>query len=230
MSETVEIALTIIAQTAVSVGAGGSSGTLADKSIVRDGWKRPIIPGSQVKGKARHAAEALVKSLEFAHVQQDFDDDESEQNVIRTIFGSPRCRSPLQFADLVGVVGEVERLDALKDQAEQHQSQIRPSVAINRRRGVADDARLLFQETTVDGIRFYAARAITGHLPSVGHAALLWAALRLLPRWGGASSRGMGWADVAITVSYAGAELSEEQLQHALRELETRKGEPDTHE
>lgn len=224
----IQIDLTIVAQTAASVGAGGSSGTLADKSIVRDGWSRPIIPGSQVKGKVRHAAEALVRSLGFVHVQQHFDDDASSPKVIRTIFGSKRHRSLLTFADLVGVVGAIEQFDKLRTQPEQHQSQIRPSVAINRRRGVADDARLLFQETTVEGIRFYAAPAIRGELPSVGHAALLWAALQLIPRWGGASSRGLGWTHIEhITVCADNQILTRDELEGALRELEARKEEPD---
>jgi CRISPR/Cas system CSM-associated protein Csm3 (group 7 of RAMP superfamily) len=229
MAAKIEMNLTIVAQTAVSVGAGGSAGTLADKSIVRDGWQRPIIPGSQLKGKVRHAAEAMLNSLGFVHLQQYFDDDESQSNVIRTIFGSPRCRSPLFFADLVGVVGTIEQLSALREQEEQHQSQIRPSVAINRQRGVADDARLLFQETTVEGIRFHAAPAIMGTLPGAGHVALLWAALRLMPRWGSASSRGLGWVHVDVTTRYAGETMSEEQLQAALRDLDARKGEPDQH-
>ncbi|PDW00304.1 hypothetical protein CJ255_20815 [Candidatus Viridilinea mediisalina] len=42
--------MTLTSHSALSVGAGGSSGTLADKSIVRDGWGRPLIPGSQLKG------------------------------------------------------------------------------------------------------------------------------------------------------------------------------------
>jgi CRISPR/Cas system CSM-associated protein Csm3 (group 7 of RAMP superfamily) len=199
----ITINLLVTPHTAVSVGAGGSTGTLADKTIMRDGWGRPIIPGSQVKGKVRHTTEALALSLGIPHVQQPFahdneDEENSElpDNVIRTLFGSERCKSPLFFADLVGFIGARESLDDLRDKPEQYGSQIRPSVAINRRRGVADDARLLFQETTLEGCRFYAQAAIQGHLPDEEHAALLWSAVRLVTRWGGAASRGLGWAAV----------------------------------
>jgi CRISPR/Cas system CSM-associated protein Csm3 (group 7 of RAMP superfamily) len=57
------IDLTITLDSALSIGAGGSAGTIADKSIVRDGWGRPTIPGSQVKGKLRWAIEQLLRGL-----------------------------------------------------------------------------------------------------------------------------------------------------------------------
>jgi len=218
----VRIELTIVSQTPLSIGAGGSAGTLADKSIVRDGWGRPIIPGSHIKGKTRHAAEALAITLQQP-VQRNFDDDSPQnKNVIRTIFGSPRQRSPLYFADLPGVIGSLDELDALRANPEQHQSQIRPSVAIDRQRGTAAEARLLFQETTMDQTRFFAADAITGTLPDTAHAALVWAALRLSSRWGGAKSRGLGWSEVMASVFWDGVELGAETLSAALRDLAAR--------
>ncbi|NTV63845.1 MAG: hypothetical protein HGA65_09950, partial [Oscillochloris sp.] len=131
------IALTITAETALSVGAAGSAGTLADTSIVRDGLGRPIIPGSQLKGKVRHAAEALVRRLNLP-VQAHFDDDASPTNCIRQIFGSPLVRSPLRFADLICEIDpQIARLPGT--------SRIRPSVTINRRRGTAEDQHLLLR-------------------------------------------------------------------------------------
>jgi CRISPR/Cas system CSM-associated protein Csm3 (group 7 of RAMP superfamily) len=216
---TVRIELTVTTRTALSVGAGGSAGTLADKSIVRDGWERPIIPASQVKGKTRHAVEAVLHALNQP-VQRDFDDDAADNpNLVRDIFGSPRVRSPLRFADLIGVIGSIEQIDALCSQPEQHQSQIRPSVAINRRRGTAAEARLLFQETALEETRFYAENAVAGTLPDIGHAALLWAALRLTTRWGGAKSRGLGWSKVTARVFWNGQEQDAAALSRALRTL-----------
>jgi CRISPR/Cas system CSM-associated protein Csm3 (group 7 of RAMP superfamily) len=194
------ICLCLVADTALSVGAGGSAGTFADKTIVRDGYQRPIIPGSQLKGKLRHAAEALVRSLDFQNLPDGFDDPgmgkDGPNNVITALFGSVEHRSPLVFADLVGVVGDPADLDTLRNQPEQQRSLIRPSVALNRRRRVAEDARLLFQETSLAGTRFYSERAITGRVPHEHYAALLWAALLLTTRWGGASSRGLGWMTI----------------------------------
>ncbi len=216
------IKLTITLETALSVGAGGSAGTLADKSIARDGWNRPIIPGSQVKGKVRYAAEQILRGL-GQNIPTPFDEPAlvERANPIRTLFGSPQLRSSLHFHDLPGIIGslETQQAETLRRQSEQHQSQIRPSVAINRRRGIAEDARLLFQETTLEGIQFFAERAITGTVPDLPHAALVWAALKLTTRWGGAKSRGLGWATVRTTVMVGDQKLTEADLQQALRDL-----------
>ncbi len=235
------IELTITLETALSVGAGGSAGTLADKSIARDGWNRPIIPGSQVKGKVRYAAEQILRGL-GQHIPTPFDEPAlvERANPIRTLFGSPQMRSSLHFHDLPGVILQIEtprehrehtdigssqkrtkaqQVETLRGHREQHQSQIRPSVAINRRRGIAEDARLLFQETTQEGIQFFAERAITGTVPDSLHAALVWAALKLTTRWGGAKSRGLGWATVDTKVIVGDQVLTEADLQQAVRDL-----------
>ncbi|NJK81268.1 MAG: hypothetical protein HC914_15840 [Chloroflexaceae bacterium] len=216
---TLKIMLRLTATTPLSVGAAGSAGTLTDKAIVRDGWNRPIIPGSQVKGQVRHTTEMLVRGVHFTHVQHDFDDDTSPANVIRTLFGSPRQRGQLMFADLIGVAGDPAMLSDLCTQPEQHRSQIRPAVTINRRRGVADDARLLFQETTLNRMQFFADPAIQGEVDTLGHAALVWAAVRLTTRWGGATSRGLGWVNGTLAVQWDGDLLTIDDLEPALRDL-----------
>jgi CRISPR/Cas system CSM-associated protein Csm3 (group 7 of RAMP superfamily) len=217
------IDLTITAATAFSIGAGGSAGTIADKTIARDGWNRPIIPGSQVKGRVRAAAEQILRGLGQT-IPSPFDERalvEGDASPIRRLFGSPEWRSPLHFNDLPGIVGPLEpdQIAAVRGKIEQQRSQIRPSVSINRRRGTAEDARLLFQETTLEGIRFSSAQAILGHVESTTDAALLWAALKLSTRWGGAKSRGLGWATVDVTVYYDTRPLEEAALQQALPNL-----------
>jgi CRISPR/Cas system CSM-associated protein Csm3 (group 7 of RAMP superfamily) len=211
----VVVALQITLETPLSIGAGGSSGSLADKTIVRDGWGRPFIPGSQVKGRARHAAEALARALGL-HVaelwQRRGESLLDPACPIRAIFGGPtgwRDRSsapargdiaPLRFRDLR------LRDDApvREDTRGLRRSVIRPSVAINRRRGVAEDARLLFQETTVEALTFGNERAIAGTLAEERQLALLVAALRMVDRWGGAKSRGLGWARVEVAATWDG--------------------------
>lgn len=213
----VEVHLEVLSETPVSVGAGGSAGILADKVIARDSRNLPIIPGSQVKGRARHAAEAIARSLGL-RVPHDFDDN--TDTVIRRIFGSPQYRAPLHFASLVGVIGEPSQIGP-----EQHLSHIRPAVAINRRRGTADDRRLLFQETAPAGMIFSARPAIAGRLPDIEHLALLWAALRAVDRWGGAKSRGLGWATSRMQVIVNGQQQHDDDLETALRNLAIRGGE-----
>lgn len=216
-----QIALTIISHTALSVGAGGSAGTIADKSIVRDGWGRPIIPGSQVKGKIRWGAEQLLRGI-GQNIPSPFDESplvEQDKSLIRVLFGSPDHRSPLHFADLAGLVGNVEQMEQLRTSPEQHRSQIRPSVSINRRRGVAEDARLLFQETAIEQTRFHHERAIQGVLETPEHAALLWAGIKLTDRWGGAKSRGLGWSAVEVAVFLNEEKLRDTELTDQVRAL-----------
>lgn len=221
----VRIALTIVSETPVSVGAGGSVGTLADKSIVRDGWGRPTIPGSQVKGKLRWAAEQILRGLDydiptpFEEPKQPPDHTVEQEKLVWMLFGDARQRSPLFFHDLPGVVGDTAQLDALRSSPEQHQSLIRPSVAINRRRGTAEDQRLLFQEVAPEVLRFHANPAISGRLGDRRQIALLWAALRLTTRWGSAKSRGLGWARVETRIWAGEEELDEATLRQDLRDL-----------
>lgn len=206
------IAITITTESALSVGAAGSAGSLADKSIVRDGLGRPIIPGSQLKGKLRYAAEQLLRSLgqdipspfELGRVEND--------TLIRRVFGSPDQPSPLRFADLIGdLEPQLARLPSA--------SAIRPSVTINRRRGTAEDQRLLLQEVTREGLAFRADPAISGNLGELSYAALLWAALRLTDRWGGAKSRGLGWATATAAIYLDEQPLDEPELARALQQI-----------
>lgn len=229
------IALTITSQTAVSVGAGGSAGTIADKTIVCDGWGRPLIPGSQVKGKLRWAAEQLLRGLgQDIPAPSDGTEREELDTLVRRLFGSPQLRSPLRFADLPGVIGDLEQIESLRASPEQHQAQIRPSVAINRQRGTAADKLLIFQEAAPETMRFHAADAVIGTIASLEEAALLWAAARLTTRWGGAKSRGLGWASVAARVwvreekpDAEDHELDDQALRQALRDLVRHGGTPD---
>lgn len=209
----IEIHLTITMRTPLSVGAGGSSGTLADKSILRDGWGRPIIPGSQIKGKARHSAEAIARALHLS-VADGFDTVDPNC-VIQAIFGAPgKLRSPLRFNDLA--LREPAAPTTIDPDAALREGRLRPSVSINRRRGVAEDERLLIQETTAESVIFENERAISGILPDERSLALLVAALQLTMRWGSAKSRGLGWAEVQIVSRYNTTVFAEKDLRAGL--------------
>lgn len=216
------IDLKVTFDSALSVGAGGSAGTIADKSIVRDGWGRPLIPGSQLKGKLRWAVEQLLRAI-GEDIPSPFDETIEKPTIVRDLFGSPDLRSPLYFADLPAIVVEASQAHGMR----QELSQIRPSVSINRRRGVAEDARLLFQETALEGMQFVHERAITGNLPdekAQQYAALLWAALKFTDRWGGAKSRGLGWGNIEVMMTLGGEQLAEAELADALRAVLTQGG------
>lgn len=207
------IALTITSETALSVGAAGSAGTLADKLVIRDGAGRPVIPGSQLKGKLRFAAEQLLRSLGHT-IPSPFDDSPNveQSNPVRTLFGSPEHASPLRFADLTST----SAADLARSLGA---TSIRPSVTINRRHGTAEDQRLLLREVTREGLAFHNPEAITGQLEQPADAALLWAALRLCDRWGGAKTRGLGWCEIATTIYWDGTELLPTELGRAFRTL-----------
>jgi CRISPR/Cas system CSM-associated protein Csm3 (group 7 of RAMP superfamily) len=216
----VTVDLTIRLRTSLSVGAGGSSGTLADKSILRDGWGRPIIPGSQVKGRVRHTAEALARSLgQHVAEQPELLDDAC---VIQAIFGAPGTRrAKIVFCDLPLHEPVADpRQPGRDDLYGARRGYNRPSASINRRRITAEDGRLLFQETTADGLLFRGQRAIVGNLEHEHDLALLLAALLLTSRWGGAKSRGLGWAEVEITVQWDSAPFDRDRMGELLRQWE----------
>ena len=67
--------------------------------------------------------------------------------------------------------------------------------------------KLLFMtETTAPGTRpvFACEAAIQGNLPGPGHATLVLMGLEHILNWGGAKSRGLGWAQVRYEARYAG--------------------------
>lgn len=220
---TIEVELRVTALSPFSIGAGGNTGTLLNKTILRDGRGRPIIPGSQVKGKARHAAEALLLGLDMErevtwHQEDERSDTEQNASLIGRIFGTATQRSPLRFADLVAGLDLPGSQPAPRLEPRLY-STARPSVSLNRRRGSAEEARLLFQEVSHEQLVFAEPRAIVGKLAHLEEAALLWAALRLIHSWGGAKTRGLGWGQIDLTLRWAGVVQEAAMLEHALRQL-----------
>jgi CRISPR/Cas system CSM-associated protein Csm3 (group 7 of RAMP superfamily) len=212
----VDLAITI--ETALSIGGSGTLGTLADKNLLRDAWDRLIIPGSQIKGRLRHACEALARSLypdepvcrsprPDALCPQDPAIPQNPAGerkcLVCAIFGSTFWPSPLRFHNLIydpdyplTPAERRERFDIPQD--------LRPGVGIERRRGVAQEKLLFLIETSLPGTQpvFRAAGAIEGTLPTRRHAALLLAGLQECRRWGAIKSRGLGWSSVALRAKY----------------------------
>jgi CRISPR/Cas system CSM-associated protein Csm3 (group 7 of RAMP superfamily) len=234
----VQIDLAITMYTPLCVGAAGSSGGLADKALLRDGWNRPIIPGSQLKGRLRHACERVAASMgapicaapraetmcpyapgqviaRLAREPLDLARAEGprHQCVVCALFGSPIYFSTLAFDDLASTPpGQKFPPQAPYEAFER----LRPGVGLDRRRRTAQEEVLYLVETTEAGARFTGAirgrwlgtpaaevRALVG---------LLIAGLRLATRWGGGSSRGLGWAEIAATVTLDGAQQNPDTL------------------
>lgn len=195
----VRISLTVVFATPPSVGAGGASGTVADKVVTRDARGRLVIPASQVRGKLRHACEQLVRSNGVAVCRAPRPELMCPQApgveppcLLCEIFGSPFYRSRLCFHDLVAADENLPR------------ETIRTMVSLNRRRRTAEAGRLFLVETAphIENLSFTNDSAVTGHVDGmrggggdagVSHVQLLLAGLKLLFTWGGGSSRGLGW-------------------------------------
>ncbi|MFB2967477.1 RAMP superfamily CRISPR-associated protein [Aerosakkonema sp. BLCC-F183] len=205
--------ITAIIDTALCVGAGGSSSSLADKPIVRDSQTNLLIPGSQVKGRLRHECEKFARALgwaickspspkkmvlrresspsEFCRSEyQVAGYNETYHCLISQIFGDPVLPSRVIFDDLV-CTEDPENLPEV----------IRPGVTINRRRRTAEEKKLYFLETSPVNLKLRfegnihiqpSLTPVTPDRPDYAKA-LIWAGLRHIHALGGSKSAGLGW-------------------------------------
>ncbi len=206
--------LTAVIDTALCVGAGGSSGSLADKPIVRDAERNLLIPASQLKGRLRHECEKIARGLGWsicespnsqtmcpqrAGVQGNFEREEYEFTdeitgkkvhhcLICQIFGNPALPSRGIFDDLICA----EDPDNLPPEV------LRPGVTINRARRTAEDQKLYFLETSPANTqlrfegRIHLQPNLRPDLPDYAKA-LIWAGLKHIKALGGSKSAGLGW-------------------------------------
>ncbi|KAB8331434.1 CRISPR-associated protein Csm3 [Scytonema tolypothrichoides VB-61278] len=197
--------ITAVIDTALCVGAGGSSGSLADKPIVRNSEGNLLIPASQLKGRLRHECEKIARGLHWdicyspnpqtmcpqrAGLTGNFERSEyqvknyEEQHhcLICQIFGNPALPSRAIFDDLICT----EEPDNLAEV-------LRPGVTINRRRRIAEEQKLYFLETSPANAQL----KFTGHIHLSGTpvyaGALILAGLRHINALGGSKSAGLGW-------------------------------------
>jgi CRISPR/Cas system CSM-associated protein Csm3 (group 7 of RAMP superfamily) len=177
--------LTAVVDSALCIGSGGSSGSLADKPIVRNADNRLIIPGSHLKGRLRHECEKLARSLHLP-VSESPNPGAMMQTPdcwISAIFGNPVSASRLLVDDLICDSPAQELPPEV----------IRPGVTINRKRGTAEDDKLYFLETSPpnQGLTF------TGHIhlirPPEYALPLIIAGLHHIRALGGSKSAGLGW-------------------------------------
>lgn len=231
---TVKLKVTI--DTALSVGAGGTAGVLADKAVVRDQLGRLILPGSQVKGRLRHACEEITRGLGKTVCQSpraetmcpQFDDSglPEEKRIPRfnakgekvdseDPTGRPKCI----ICQLFGSPAYPSSLyfgDLIYDpDPPMEEPTIRPGAAINRRLGVVSEKRLYFTETSPPGIAptFASPEAINGSVPDERYAKLLLAGLELIQNWGGGKSRGLGWGEVGYEATLDGKRVEPKGLE-----------------
>jgi CRISPR/Cas system CSM-associated protein Csm3 (group 7 of RAMP superfamily) len=184
-SDVTTYSITAVIDSALCIGSGGSSGSLADKPIVRNASGQLIIPGSHLKGRLRHECEKLARALHLV-VSESPNPGlmmETSNCVISEIFGNPVIASRFSVDDLIC---RTER-DALPSEV------IRPGVTINRRRGTAEDEKLYFLETSPPNLKLEFVGQI--HLiKSLDYAVpLIVTGLKHIQALGGSKSAGLGW-------------------------------------
>jgi CRISPR/Cas system CSM-associated protein Csm3 (group 7 of RAMP superfamily) len=198
--------LTAVIDTALCVGAGGSSGSLADKPIVRNAEGSLLIPGSQIKGRLRHECEKIARGLGWKisespspgnmvirreNAPDNFKRSEYEvlgynetyHCLISQIFGDPVLPSRVIFEDFI-CTEDPENLAEF----------IRPGVTMNRRRRTAEENKLYFLETSGPNVSL----KFTGQihlLPNCPFYAkpLMLAGFKHIHALGGSKSAGLGW-------------------------------------
>lgn len=202
--------LSAIIDTALCVGAGGSSGSQADKPILKTANGRLVIPASQLKGRLRHECEKLTRSLgwptcespvaqtmcpqvgldheAFQHSHYDlgtaFADGRKQYHcLICQLFGNPALPAQVQLSDLV-----------CTEPAENIPDVLRPGVTINRRRRTAEEKKLYFLETSPANaqLTFTGSIMLEPTLPEFAKV-LLVAGLKHIHALGGGKSTGLGW-------------------------------------
>jgi CRISPR/Cas system CSM-associated protein Csm3 (group 7 of RAMP superfamily) len=212
MAARVSIAITLAFETPPSVAGAGASGSRADRAVQRNASGQFIIPGSQVKGKLRHACEQLLRAAGCpvchsprAETMCPNDCAVDTPCPICKVFGNPASPSPLKFQDLLWQ-------DDVQDGGEPVPASLRAMTAINRRRGTVEPKRLFVVETVphLPTLRFSNQEAVVGKLDNEAQVRLLLAGFGLITGWGGMKSRGLGWADVKrveIGATYDGKEV-----------------------
>jgi CRISPR/Cas system CSM-associated protein Csm3 (group 7 of RAMP superfamily) len=176
-----------IIDSALCIGAGGSSGSLSDKAIVRNAAGTLIIPGSHLKGRLRHECEKLARSLELP-VSESPNPGAMMQTpncVISKIFGNPQIPSRLWVDDLI--------CEATRE--ELPTEVIRPGVTINRRRGTSEDEKLYYLETSPANQKLeFIGQLYLELVSEIDYALpLLVAGLQHIKALGGSKSAGLGW-------------------------------------
>jgi CRISPR/Cas system CSM-associated protein Csm3 (group 7 of RAMP superfamily) len=220
-----KIELLLILETPLSVGGAGALGIEADKMVQRDGRDRPIIPASQLKGRLRHACESLAREVGIPLCRSPHPQTTCPHLVtvpkgadgrrlcpVCRLFGSPALASPLRFSDLVYT-------DPVSDDYD-----IRPGIGVDRRRGVVQENLLFLTETVLAGARFERQDDNGQPLPAIrgqverAEALFLLAGLRAIQNWGGAKSRGLGWASVQVKATLDDKVLDLEKEKEVLAE------------
>jgi CRISPR/Cas system CSM-associated protein Csm3 (group 7 of RAMP superfamily) len=201
-----ELRLTITAP--ISVGSGAISGSMADKPILKSADGSPVLPGSTVKGRTRHAAEQLARALYAAEFDGRWPGCRPPREPCRAgdlcpvcrVFGTLSAPSPLVFGNLrLALYPAAQGLSpAWREPASR--TELRSGIGIDRALGTVKEDLLFSSEAHRPAPGIVYAGRIQGDVSVRPEAGLLLGALRLVDAWGGGRSRGLGWGTLACSV------------------------------
>jgi CRISPR/Cas system CSM-associated protein Csm3 (group 7 of RAMP superfamily) len=218
--------LTAVIDSALCVGAGGSTGSLADKPIIRTADNHLLIPGSLLKGRLRHECEKLARGLGWPVCESPspqtmcpqrlgFSDKDSEDNDHEDRFhrdpdykvkGDDRYHCLIcQIFGNPALPSRIVVDDLVCQEDPDTLSEVlRPGVTINRRRRTAEDQKLYFLETSPVNAQLQFTGSIHFEPDAPPYArGLILAALHHIHALGGSKSAGLGWLtwDIQDTTS-----------------------------
>ncbi|MFV9504098.1 MAG: CRISPR-associated RAMP protein Csx7 [Oscillochloridaceae bacterium umkhey_bin13] len=196
---------TLVAQTALRIGAGRDSSVLGnDLPVLRDALGAPFIPGASLKGAFRARVEALIRSvapqqaLDLPEIEGKMRDRFAEQpddviwrdsTMIDLTFGAPWLAGRIFFKDAL-----VDR------QLWFGQFEIRNGVGLNRDTETVEQGLLYDYEVVPAGTRF--AFALTLENAEAWQLGMVMLALKPWERGevqiGGFRSRGLGYVQLEV--------------------------------
>ncbi len=197
----VEVTVQVELESPLHIGSGSLADSLADKPLIKDARGLPLIPGSALKGKARHAAEQVARALGHTICDAPYPDRMCKAAdklcPVCRIFGSPSYSAPMRFGNLTLALA----IDSnLKDWEQYIESEIRAGVGLSRAQRTAQEGILYTVEAFRDSPALAFRGQVRGELLEKWQAALLVAALRAVRTLGGNRSRGLGWCRVLPTL------------------------------
>jgi CRISPR/Cas system CSM-associated protein Csm3 (group 7 of RAMP superfamily) len=195
------------------VGSGSMADSLADKPLLKDAYGLPVISGSSLKGRVRHAAEKIVTALapNVRVCEAPYPDrmcrgpDLDKLCPVCRVFGAPGFPAPVRFGRLT--LDLAPAAPALKVRGNQAWAQtlndateVRTGVGLSRSLRTAQEDILYTVETYPDSPALMFQGKVQGALEERRDVALLVAALRTVNTLGGNRSRGLGWCQVVAEV------------------------------
>lgn len=210
----VKIDVTVRLRSPLNIGSGAQQGTLAQRGMLKDreGW--PYIPASTLKGRWRHAVEQVAGSLAGQTACLTHQDMCRRQLCsVCQIFGSPWQSGRVRFVNLA--LSGPPAIMAMRRKKLRPKTAARTGIAVNRRRGVAQDDFLFSTELFMPGVPLAFSGIVQGVI-SREQAALLVAGLHLIPALGRSKTGGLGRIEAEATVSDGEENWTAAQLAQAL--------------